>query len=189
MVLLAQNMQEYFSEALSMALGRSKSDLSQEVQAYLVYLLADYARSERVYAGVNAGEEPILVLLLERALESPPAEANRIFKHIGDSTLYLTGFFGEKTQAQGLNSNYYMSIGGDAYGRLAQNTRLPVYEELSGAFRRLVYLLRQVSLHERKASPEEILSWIEQYQQSKSPELQALLALNGVFLKNHDPTC
>jgi hypothetical protein len=189
MVLFAQNMQEYFQEAIKTALGRSKSDFSTDVQAYLVYLLTDYARADRVYAGVNAGEEPILVLLLERALESPPAEANRIFKHIGDSTLYLTGFFGEKTQAQGVSNSYYMSMGEDAYARLAQSTRVSVYEELSDAFKRLVYLLRQVSLHERKASSEEILSWIEQYQQYKSPELQALLALNGVFLKNHDPTC
>ena len=73
MVVLAQNLQGYFQEALSTALQRSKSNLSEDVQAYLVYLLSDFARSERVYAGVNPGEEPILVLLLERARESPPA--------------------------------------------------------------------------------------------------------------------
>ncbi|MEI6805420.1 MAG: hypothetical protein WCK49_02810 [Myxococcaceae bacterium] len=187
--MLTQNMQGYFQEALGEALRRSKSSISEEVHVYLIYLLTDFARSERVYAGVNPGEEPILVLLLERALESPPAEANRIFKHIGDSTLYLSGFFGERTQTSRVNHSYYMAMGENAYFRLAQNTRVPVYHELSGAFERLVFLLRQVSLHDRKPSPEEILSWIEQYQQSKSPELQTLLAINGVFLKNDDPTC
>ncbi len=187
--MLAQNMQAYFQEALSQALSRSNSTLSQEAQAYLVHLLTDFARSDRVYAGVNRGEEPVLVLLLERALESPPAEANRIFKQIGDSTLYLSGYFGEKTQASGVSNSYYMAMGEDAYYRLAQNTRVAVYNELSNRFERLVFLLRQVSLHDRKASPEEILGWIEQYQQSKKPELQALLAINGVFLKNDDPTC
>ena len=82
-----------------------------------------------------------------------------------------------------------MAMGEDAYYRLAQNTHVQVYHELSSRFERLVFLLRQVSLHDRTASPAEILSWIEQYQQSKSPELQALLALNGVLLKNDDPTC
>jgi hypothetical protein len=159
MLVLTQNMQGYFQEALTAAVCRSKSSFSEEVQIYLLYLLSDFARSDRVYAGVNPGEEPVLALLLERALESPPAEANRIFKHIGD-----------------------------AYFRLARNTQVRVYHELSEAFERLVFLLRQVSLHDRKASSEEILGWIEQYQQSKSPELQALLAINGVFLKNEDPT-
>lgn len=189
MVLLKKNMQEYFQKALSSAMRHSKSSFSEEIQAYLVYLLTDFARSERVYAGVNAGEEPILVLLLERALESPPTEANRIFKHIGDSTLYLSGFFGEKTQAAGVSNSYYIAMGEDAYLRLAQNTRVPIYNELSDRFERLVFLLRQVSLQDRKASSKEILSWIEQYQQSKSPELQALLAIHGVFLKNDNPTC
>lgn len=189
MLVLTQNMQGYFQEALTTALRRCQSSVSEEVQAYLIYLLSDFARSERVYAGVNPGEEPILVLLLERALDAAPAEANRIFKHIGDSTLYLSGFFGERAQTAGVSSSYYMAMGEDAYSRLAQNTRIPVYHELSEAFKRLVFLLRQVSLHDRKASSEEILGWIEQYQQSKSPELQALLAINGVFLKNDDPTC
>lgn len=189
MVISSQNMHGYFQEALATALRRSQSPISEDLQAYLVYLLSDFARSERVYAGVNPGEEPILVVLLERALESPQAEANRIFKHIGDSTLYLSGFFGEKTQATGVSNSYYMAMGEDAYYRLAQNTRVQVYNELSGAFERLVFLLRQISLHERKASSEEILCWIRQYQQSKNPELQALLAMNGVFLKNDDPTC
>lgn len=182
-------MQAYFQEAISTAIEQSRSSLSEEAQAYLVYLLTDFARSERVYSGVNSGEQPILVLLLERALEAPVNEANRIFKQIGDSTLYLTGFFGEKTHAKGLNTSYYVSMGEDAYCRLARNTRISVYEELADTFERLVFLLRQVSLYERKASSEEILSWIEHYQRSKSPELQTLLVKHGVLLKNDDPTC
>ncbi|MEI6790236.1 MAG: hypothetical protein WCK42_03535 [Myxococcaceae bacterium] len=189
MVILAANMQEYFREALTLAMRRSKSALSEELQAYLVYLLTDFARSEKVYAGVNTGEQPILVLLLERALESPQPEANRIFKQIGDSTLYLSGFFGEKAQATGVSNSYYFAMGGDAYLRLAQNTRLPIYHELSETFTRLVFLLRQVSLAHKTGTSEEILSWIEQYKTSKNPELQVLLAQNGVLLKDEDPTC
>ena len=189
MVILTTNLQEYFREAISLAIRRCSSNLSDEVQAYLIYLLTDFARSERVYSGVNAGEQPILVLLLERALESPPAEANRIFKHIGDSTLYLSGYFGEKTQATGVSNSYYFAMGEDAYGRLAENTRVPVYSELSDTFERLVFLLRQVSLAHKTATPEEILSWLEQYKQSQNPELKALLIQNGVLLKDNNPTC
>lgn len=179
-------MQEYFRNSLMTAMKRSSSTLSEEVQAYLVCLLTDFARAERVYAGVNAGEEPVLVLLLERALESPIQEANRIFKQIGDSTLYLSGFFGEKAQTSGVSSNYYISMGEGAYLRLAQNTRQSVYHELSDTFERLVFLLRQVSLQDKKASSEQILNWIEEYQNSKSPELKALLMQHGVFLRNSD---
>ncbi len=180
-------MQAYFKEALEIALKRSGNTLSEEVQIYLVYLLSDFARADRVYAGINPGEEPVLVLLLERALEASAGEANRIFKQIGDSTLYLSGFFGEKTQATGVSSNYYISMGEGAYQRLAQSTGQKVYHELSDAFERLVFLLRQMSLQDKKANSEQILSWIEEYQISKSPELKALLVQNGVFPQSTNP--
>lgn len=189
MVIRTSNMQEYFKEAISLAIKRSKSAFSQELQAYLVHLLTDFARSDKVYAGINTGEEPILVLLLERALESPPQEANRIFKQIGDSTLYLSGFFGEKTQATGVSNQYYFSMGEDAYLRLARNTHIAVYRELSHAFERLVFLLRQVSLAHKTPTSEEILGWIEQYKRSRSLELKTLLLQNGVCLGDTEPTC
>ena len=180
-------MHEYFREALKVAIKRSGGCISEELQAYLVYLLTDFARADRVYAGINPGEEPVLVLLLERALEAPMHEANRIFKQIGDSTLYLSGFFGEKTHASGVSANYYVSMGEGAYLKLAQNTNQAVYHELSDAFERLVFLLRQMSLQDKKASPEQLLSWIEEYQISKNPDLKALLQQNGVFLENTNP--
>lgn len=180
MLIATGNMQEYFKGALSLALERSRTDLSDEVQAYLVYLLADFARSDKVYAGVNRGEEPVLVLLLERAMEASPGEANRIFKQIGDSTLYLLGFFGEKTRAAGVSSNYYFSMGGDAYLRLANNTKQTVYHQLSDDFERLVCLLRQVSLADKTPSPEQIMAWVQEYQDSGSAELKSLLIQNGV---------
>src|SRR3989338_8022637 len=134
MLTLSTNMQEYFKEGLSSVIRNFSHDFSDELQSYLVCLLCEFARTERVYAGINFGEEPILVLLWERALESPLPEANRIFKQIGDSILYLSGYFGEKTQASGVSNNYYVALGGQAYSQLAQNTQVAIYEELSKTF-------------------------------------------------------
>ncbi|MBL4819105.1 MAG: hypothetical protein JKY15_07775 [Deltaproteobacteria bacterium] len=186
MLITSGNMAEYFREALSNALKSSPANLSDEVQAYLISLLADFTRSENVYAGVNRGEEPILVVLLERAMRSEQPEANRIFRQIGDSTLYLLGFFGEKSKASGVSSGYYISMGEGAYNSLAKNTNQPVYYELSDAFEQLVYLIRQISMQEQKANSSQVLSWIEEYQKSKHPELRALLIQNGVFLDEGD---
>src|SRR5687768_11608383 len=119
MLVASTSMREYFREALGAALKKTSVQLSDGAQVYVVNLLTEFARSENVYAGTERGEKPVFVELLTRAQEAEPQEAVRIYKHMGDQSLYLTGFFTEAMEKQPVGVDYYVSMGGNAYASVA----------------------------------------------------------------------
>jgi hypothetical protein len=195
-VILTESLQDYFREALTEALARRSALLSHEVQAYVVRMLLDFSRSERAFSGVDKGEEPTFAILLARALESEPPEALKLYKQVGDLTLYQLGFFKEFASQKLANESYYFSVGESAYSS-ASNLARPhgiagalIYGELAERFNDLVYVFNEMSLYgERSQGPgdiptERILSLIEHYQRTNSPQIREILIRQGVQLGN-----
>jgi hypothetical protein len=189
MLVASVSMREYFREALTVALRRSGEKLSPDVQAYVVNLLADFARAENVYAGTDRGEKPVFVELLSRAQEAEPQEAVRIYKHMGDSSLYLTGFF---TEGMELGLDYYASMGSTAYASVAglirptAATSSALFAELSDRFRSLVELLTAMSLHGARTAPVDdvgVLALVERYKRTGEREVLDALQQQGVVLR------
>jgi hypothetical protein len=201
MIVSANNLHEYFREALGLAMRRTSLQVTENTQAYLVYLLSNFTRSENVYAGVEHGDKPTLALLLSRAQEAEPEEALRIFKHLGDSALYLLGFFHDAVKNQAVGAGYYISMGESAYFSAASLTRVPrenalipntIYAELAHRFGDLVDLLKIMSLHgnhlniNNNLSSEQVMELAERYRKTKNPELLEFLERNGVSLSQSD---
>ena len=138
-----------------------------------------------------------MAVLLCRAQEAEPSEAVRIYKHMGDSSLYLSGFFQEAVERTAVNVDYYMSMGGSAYASVAGLMRpmaassSALFAELSDRFCELVDLLAAVSLHgetekaEGKDPPSDkkILELIERYRRTGRPEILQALEAAGVVLR------
>jgi hypothetical protein len=108
--------------------------LTDEAMAYVVGVLVAFTRADRAYAGVNHGENVVLVDFLVRATEADPAERLRIYRHVGDVAMFTAGLF-----AEGLvvGRRYYVSIGEGAYGSAAALSRpvaAVVMEELADRF-------------------------------------------------------
>lgn len=147
MLIIAQSTQAYFQEILLKAMAKSNIAITEESQAYLVHLLNEFSRSDRAFAGVDHGEKPILVDMLERAYDAEEREALRIFRHLGDTSLYLLGFFKEFYKTGIVSDTYYRDMGAQAYYQAsslsrayaAQNAAL--FQELSDNFANLVKLL------------------------------------------------
>jgi hypothetical protein len=185
-------MREYFREVLATAMKRSSVRLSDTAQVYLVNLLAEFMRVENAFAGTDPGERPVLVDLLQRAQDAEPQEAVRIYKHMGDSSLYLSGFF---TEAVEDNVEYYVSMGGTAYGAVAGLMRptaassSALFAELSDRFRELVDLLIAISLHGDKTagqSDAKVLALVERYQRTGDARVLEALRAQGVVLRPID---
>jgi hypothetical protein len=193
MLLTSGNLREYFREALGQAMGESMVRLTQSCQLYLVNLLNDFSRSENVYAGTNYGESPALALLLSRATEADPQEALRIYKHLGDSSLYLSGFFNESVGNRAVSVDYYQSMGESAYAQVAGQIRhseaksSALFMELAHRFGDLIPLLNAISFHGPKAAPEatgledkEIFDLVKRYRRTQNPEILKVLKKSGV---------
>lgn len=194
MLTTANSMKQYFREALDTAMERSRVTLTDSAQAYIVHLLEEFSRAENVFAGTDHGERPIFALMLRRAQEAEPGQAVRIYKHLGDSSLYLTGFFAEAVEREIVSREYYVSVGESAYASVAslassKATGSPdLFRELAERFADLVELLEAMSLHGEKTSPArlsdaKLLHLIDRYQRTGSKEVLEALQGNGVILR------
>lgn len=195
MLITQTNMREYFREALSVALRKKGVEVTETAQAYLVHLLAEFGRADAAFAGVERGESPALATWLTRAQEAEPDEALRIYKHMGDSSLYLTGFFADSVQSAPVPKDYYVSMGGQAYASVAglmrpsAATTSALFAELSDRFADLVELLCAMSLHGERSVPsgslpdEKLLTLVERYRRTQNPEILETLRAHGVVLR------
>lgn len=184
-MLVSGSMREFFRDALGSALKKNAVRLSDTAQVYLVNLLVEFMRSENVYAGTDKGSGPVLADLFSRAQEADDAEAVRIYKHMGDSSLYLTGFFTE-----GIGSvDYYVSMGGSAYSAVAglmrptAATSSALFAELSDRFPALVDLLMAMSLSAAPPTDGRVLSLVERYERTGDPKVLDALKAQGIVLR------
>lgn len=189
MLISASNIQVFFRESLSKALKQTGVQMTEHAEAYLVHLLTDFMRSERVFAGVDVGEKVALATLMSRAQESDREEATRIFKHMGDSSLYFISFFEESKERQHVGTSYYVAMGQNAYQsvsalmRDSSATTAALYSELSERFSEFVSVLRAVAADQMgsgEPSSEHILGMLERYQTSQDPHLLNQLRAHGV---------
>ncbi len=144
------NPEHFFREKVMDAQSRQNLKLPDNVEFYLVTLLCDY---------VKAKEDPTehadcLALTLKKALEGSYGEKVLLFKHIGDTALYFSGFFKDSLNRKCYDLSYYAMMGESAYQQLAAlmssqstygRTMSEMYGELSGHFSPAVEVLMDVS--------------------------------------------
>ena len=190
MLLTTSSMADYFRDAITKARSKTNVRITSEAETYIVNLLEEFGRSENAFAGVDAGEEVAMATLLSRAQDAAPQEAVRIYRHMGDSSLYLTGFFTESVERRAASRDYYMQMGGSAYANVATLMRTSaatasaLFAELADCFAELVSLLQVVSVSGlESASSENVLELLDRYRKTGRPELLEALERHGIVLK------
>lgn len=194
MILASCSIQEYFREMLMKALKDSSVELTDHAEVYLVGLLTEFMRTENAFAGVDPGEKPALTVLFGRAQESDKEEATRIYKHLGDSSLYLISFFNDSKQSELVGENYYITMGESAYQsvsvlmRDSSGTAAALYAELADRFSELVGVLKAVNFAANHAnskaylSDEKLIELVEKYKKTRNSSLLEILRAHGVTL-------
>ena len=149
------------------------------VEHYVVQLLAGYA--------VQQIESTPLALRMLTAVGAPLRERRRHLRRIGDTSLYVSGFWSDSLEGRLVDVDYYIEMGGTAYGELARVDGMAtdplgdVFGELAGNFVRFVGALALIS--RRVATPtsdRDILRLYRQWQRTKSANAAARLATLGV---------
>src|SRR6476619_4011740 len=129
-VCLASSVDEFFHEVVTEAIEEVDLDASEPASWYLVGLLGDMSRA-------RIPDEP-----LGPKLAAPPAdpgERMRSLKQIGDTSLYVAGFFAESLSRSLVDVDYYVGLGQSAYAQLARSlspsrSSGEVYEEADAWF-------------------------------------------------------
>jgi hypothetical protein len=133
---LAASVDEFFHEVVTDALVAVDLDASEPASWYLVGLLGEFAHARLT-------DEPLGMKLAQP--EADPGARVKTLKQVGDTSLYVAGFFAESLTRSLVDVDYYVGIGQNAYAQLAR--RLPnggiaeVYGELAEEFPRFVDVL------------------------------------------------
>lgn len=180
---LSCSLTEYFHEAVTTALERRQVETADLTEFYLVNLLS-------AYTGRTQFDEKPMALKLAEALDMSGVEerAQRL-REVGDTSLYMSGFFAENLERRMMDLDYYCELGGAAYRRLSQIARFSreasfgqAYSELSDKFRALVGVLNDISERHSMTTPTGMMRLCERWSRTRDDELGRKLRAAGVLV-------
>ena len=187
--------EEFFHELVTAAMEVLQVDVSCHAQYYMVNLLHEFTHCHNALETENSALDEPLALMLKKALEAAsPGKSSLHLKQLGDVSLFMSGFFSENLDRKVVDLDYYIGMGGSAYGQLAQHfSRMPqggafgeLYNEMSGCFRSLVEVLNEISDRSRFERDEDLIRLYENWMRTGNDRVSRKLARHG-FVNIHVP--
>src|SRR5262249_11702808 len=96
-ILSSQSIRDFFRDLLARAFENQRARVQPFTELYLVNLLHEFLASETLYVQGEDGtwqQKPLAFLLKEALEEAGPARV-RLLKRLGDTSLFISGFFPE----------------------------------------------------------------------------------------------
>ncbi len=189
-VVRIHNLRDYFRESIDAAMDKQGVDVDPHAAHYVVNLLTLFARSEDLYEddGEAYGLKPLALMMADAAEASNVTERTSSLQRIGDVALFIAGFFADSLAHKLVDLDYYINMGGTAYGSLSDEIRgtvrgralADVYRELARKFQAVVDVLNEVRDGARGSSDIDLLRTYEIWLRTGSRRAAALLRQNGV---------
>ena len=136
----------YFKELVEESLQRQRVSAGDETEFYLVNLLCQYVRVDRLPHQVD--EQQPLGVRFAKALDSGGFEQRVRLRSVGDFSLFMSGFFSDSFTRRSIDIDYYRSLGECAYASLSRSEEeafAEVFGELSRKFVGFMDVLADVS--------------------------------------------
>lgn len=175
-----RDVRSFFRERLLQALADLGVWAAESTEHYLVDLLSSFSTAERVQ-DLNTP----FVESLTQAYSTQGLERATRMRGIGDSALFLSGFFADSMDHLGLTRPYCIAIGQRAYDEAGQQTVAAgpgpdVLFDLARRFAAFVRVLDEIREQTSHHTHGELLELYERWLTSGSPELLRRLARYGL---------
>jgi hypothetical protein len=185
-ILVGKSAHEWFREMVADALSHRRLKVQEVTEFYLVNLLAGFLEKEKLFVEEPDGTvtaEPLALLLL-RAFAADRRERATQLRRLGDTALFVSGFFGDSLARSLVDVDYYSAMGGRAYGALAETERGldTLYEELSGRFPQFVDLFAEIAELSDLRSNRGLVRLYERFLVTRSERVAQRLRDRGVAL-------
>ena len=157
---LLASSKEYFTEVVSEALVKRRIETPHFVSQYLVDLLDTNIATENSTMNQTFAEAVL------KAFNSEKSVRHEMLKRVGDTSLYISGVFGDSLRRKIVDVDYYAEIGGLAYGRLAtelNDDTGQVFYEFSNRFLDYVDVLAFVGQNSGLQTNQDLLRLYERY--------------------------
>lgn len=189
-VVPVHNLRDYFRESIDAAIENQRVKVDPHAAHYVVNLLTLFSRSESLYEdhGDSYGIKPLALMMVDAVDAQTATERNFSLQRIGDVALFIAGFFAESLADKLVDVDYYIYMGGTAYGSLSEEIRgtirgkalAAVYGELARKFQILVDVLNEVRDGARQSSDIDVLRTYEIWLKTGSKRAAELLRQNGI---------
>ena len=172
---------EYFKDLVESAIERQGVLSSEEATFYLVNLLAGFVSPEPP-GGRSLLDEPLAVRLA-RALQTGGVQQREGLRRVGDLSLFISGFFADSLSRKLVDVDYYITLGGYAYGSLGRRDEdacADIFAELAEKFVTYVDVVAEVSERSAVSSNAELLRLYEKWLRTGSRRNGELLVERGI---------
>ncbi len=186
-VMCVRNLQDYFRTSIDDVVTRQQVDIDPHAAYYVVNMLTLFSRSDELYEddGEVYGLRPLALMLADAADAESSEERNQLLQRIGDVALFISGFFSDSLASKAVDVDYYIHMGGNAYGSLSEEVRgsvrgravADVFRELAIKFQLVVDILNEIS---DGPSDRDLLRAYEVWRRTGSRRAEQLLRKNGV---------
>lgn len=179
---------DFFLEALENAFQHLKIEASLLSKNYLVDLLQFYMVAKNLFdvdGETGRARRDTLAETYLRAQNLPASQKREVLKKLGDTSLYISGFFGDSLNRKIVDIDYYAEMGGAAYSSLSNLTTdeqlSSVYSDFAKRFLNFVDALTFMSQQSLVQSNEDLLRLYDRYVSTGSRLAEERLREKGVF--------
>ena len=184
-ILVGKSPQEFFRELVTEALSHRRFHVQEVTEFYLVNLLARFLEKEQLFVEGPDGTvaaEPLALILL-RAVAADRRARSRQLRRLGDTALFVSGFFGDSVARSRVDVDYYIAMGERAYGALAESAGGgQPYEELAVRFVEFVDLFAEIAELSDLRSNRGLVRLYERFLVTRSERVAQRLRDRGVAL-------
>jgi hypothetical protein len=174
-----ETLSEYFRELVETALHHQHLAARDVTAFYLVNLLTGFIHVDRA----DGDDDEPLGVRFAKALQEAGIRQRNGLRQVGDMSLFISGFFSDSLNRSLVDVDYYIHLGGSAYGSLARHEDGAfgeVFNELSEKFPAFVDVLGEVSEQSAVTSNSDVLRLYEKWMRTRSRRSGDLLVSRGV---------
>ena len=193
MNLIHNSPKEYFRRLIQDGMEKRGIEAEFVVKEYLAFLLEYYVDVRNLFVEKEGTNKKSLQTLAEMFLKANNT-SNRflrknMLKKTAETSLYISGFFGESLSRKTVDIDYYIHMGSSAYAILADNIKeseiSDVYVECAERFLSFMEVLSYISDRSFINSNENILNIYECYLRTGSDLAYEKLIEKGILVSSY----
>lgn len=190
-VIAVNNLQEFFRDSVDAALDSQNIEVTPHTSHYVVNLLTLFSRSDRFFETTDDGVaiKPLAMMLDDALASETDAQRDQRFQRLGDVALFVAGFFARGFATKPIDIDYYIAMGGNAYGALSNSMRGTsrahvfgdIFDELARKFQPFVDVLNEIADSAYEHSDRDLMRLYGVWLRTGSPRAAAKLRELGVI--------
>ncbi len=183
---LNSSLANYFRTRLHEAGQQSAVPPQEDTLCYIGNMLARFGDSAELFSYDEGYLElrPLAMLYKDAHETNNHRERCLILRQLGDMALFIGAVFPENYQRRGILKDYFVGMGGGAYGYLSENSadNRHIYAELATTFTRLLALIAEACTKESIYDHSDVLDLYQRWHKSRDAKIAAQLQALGIMV-------